>query len=126
MTQGYSELAIDHFENPRNQGVIENPDAVGVDMNPVCGDLLTLTLRVQDGRIVDAKQEVKGCNGAEAASSVLTELLIGCSVQEAEAFTHQNILDALGGLPASKLHSAALAALALRKALAYYRQKQGG
>ncbi len=126
MTQGYSELAIDHFEHPRNKGVIEQPDGVGVDMNPVCGDLLTITLRVVDGRIVDAKQEVKGCNGAEAASSVLTELVIGRTVDEAETFTHQQILDALGGLPASKFHSASLAALALRKAVAYYRKKQAG
>jgi nitrogen fixation NifU-like protein len=124
VTQGYSEVAIDHFENPRNKGVIEQPDGVGVDMNPVCGDLLTLTLRVVEGRITDARQEVKGCNGAEAASSVLTELVIGRTVDEAEAFTHQQILDALGGLPASKLHSASLAALALRKAIAYYRKKQ--
>lgn len=123
MTQGYSEIAIDHFENPRNRGVIPDPDGVGVDMNPVCGDLLTLTLRIRDGRIVEAKQEVKGCNGAEAASSVLTELVTGRTVAEAEGFTHQQVLDALGGLPASKLHSAALAVMALRKALAYYRQK---
>ncbi len=126
MSDGYTELAMDHFEHPRNKGIIELPDGVGLDRNPVCGDLLTLTLRVQDGRIVDAKQDVKGCSGAQAASSVLTELVIGHTVEEAQTFTHQNILDALGGLPSSKLHSAALAAAALRKALAYYRQKQTG
>ena len=124
MAEGYTELAMDHFEHPRNQGIIEQPDAVGMDRNPVCGDLLTLTLRVVDGRITDAKQDVKGCNGAEAASSVLTEILIGHTVAEAEGFTHQNILDALGGLPSSKLHSAQLATTALKRALAFYHQKQ--
>lgn len=120
---GYTEIAMDHVESPRNAGLLEHPSAVGADINPVCGDFLTLTLRIEDGRISDAKQQLKGCSGAAIAASVLTELLIGRSVEEAAAVTRQTVLDALGGLPASKLHSAILAETTLKKALADYRER---
>ncbi len=120
---GYTDVAMDHAESPRNAGVIEHPSAFGADVNPVCGDFLTLTLKVEDGRIVDAKQQLKGCSGAAIAASILTELLIGRSVEEATAFTRQTVIDALGGLPASKLHSAVLAETTLKKALADYRER---
>lgn len=125
MTTGYSLLALDHAESPRNVGVIQNADGVGMEMNPVCGDLLTLTIQVRKGRITAAKQQVKGCTGAMAASSVLTELIVGLSLEAARAITHQSVLQALGGLPISKLHSAALAEVALRKALADYQSRTG-
>ena len=125
MTSGYTELALDHMEAPRNPGLLENPDAVGADVNPVCGDFLTLTLRIEDGVITDAKQQLKGCAGTTMAASALTELLIGRSIEDASAFTRQNVLDALGGLPPSKLHSAILAETTLKKALAYYRERSG-
>lgn len=124
MSMYYSELALDHAENPRNVGTIPDADGAGAEMNPVCGDLLTLFIKVQDNRVADAKYKVQGCLGAVAASSILTELLIGSSLEEAERLDHQSVLDALGGLPASKLHSAALAAGVLKKALADYRSKR--
>ena len=120
---GYSELALDHAASPRNVGVITDPEGIAVDRNPVCGDVLTLFLRIEDGRIHEARQQVQGCTGATAAASILTELLKGLTVEQAEALTHLDVLDALGGLPPSKLHSAALAATVLRKALAAYRSK---
>ncbi|MBI2886056.1 MAG: iron-sulfur cluster assembly scaffold protein [Chloroflexi bacterium] len=119
----YSELALDHAESPRNVGVIQEADGIGVEMNPVCGDLLTLFIKVQDGHIADAKYQIRGCAGATAASSVLSELLIGASLEDAGRITFQSVLDALGGLPPSKLHSAALAEVALKKALAYYQSR---
>lgn len=124
MTSGYSELALDHAASPRNVGSIPDANGVGVDRNPVCGDLLALYLKVSEGRVIEAKHQTQGCTGATAAASILTELLQGRSVEEAAALTHQSVLDALGGLPPSKLHSAALAVAALRKALADYQRKQ--
>lgn len=126
MTEGYSETVLDHVERPRNAGVIPQPDGAGIERNPVCGDLLTLTLRIAEGRITEARQEVKGCTGSIAAASMLTELLAGVSLEEAAAITPQAIADALDGLPPHRLHSAALAASALRKALAFHRARQGG
>ncbi len=125
-TSGYSNVVLEHMQRPRNAGVIENPDGAGIERNPVCGDILTLTLRVADGRIADVKQEVKGCTGSVAASSALTELVAGATLEQAAGVTRQAILDALGGLPTSKLHSAALAESALKKALAFYRARQSG
>lgn len=124
MSMYYTELALDHAESPRNLGIIKDPDGTGVELNPVCGDLLTLFIKVQDDRIADAKYQIKGCTGAVAASSILTELLIGSSLEEAQKIDHQSVLDALGGLPASKLHSAALAEVALKKALADYQSRE--
>lgn len=123
-TDYYSELAQDHATHPRNTGVIPDADGTGADRNPVCGDILILTLRIADGRIIEAKQETSGCTGSNAAASILTELLAGASLEEAATLTPQSIVDALGGLPVTKLHSAALATTALRKALAVYARKQ--
>ncbi len=120
---GYTELTLDHSVSPRNVGSIPEPDGIAVDRNPVCGDVLTLFLRIEDGRIQEAKQQVQGCTGATAAGSMLSELLQGMNLAKAEALTHQDVLDALGGLPPSKLHSATLAATVLRKALAVYARK---
>lgn len=120
----YTELALDHATHPRNTGVIPDADGTGAERNPVCGDILILTLRIADGHIVEAKQQTTGCTGSSAAASILTELVHGVSLEEAAALTPQSIVDALGGLPVTKLHSAALAATALRKALAVYKTKQ--
>ena len=125
MADGYSETVLDHVERPRNRGIIQDPDGAGIERNPVCGDLLTLTIRVADGRIAEARQEVKGCTGSVAAGSILTELVTGATLEDAAAITPQGIVAALEGLPPHRLHSAALAASALRKALAFYRAKQG-
>ena len=123
--EGYSDIVIDHFERPRNSGTLEDANAVGYMTNPVCGDTLLLMLRVDGGRIVDARWQSDGCAASIAASSLLSELASGASVTEAEAITREAVVEALGGLPASKLHASVLAADALHHALAEYREGQG-
>lgn len=122
--EGYSDIVIDHFERPRNSGTLEDANAVGYMTNPVCGDTLLLMLRVDGGRIVDARWQSDGCAASIAASSLLSELASGASVAEAEAITREAVVEALGGLPASKLHASVLAADALHHALANYREQQ--
>jgi len=116
----YSEIVLDHASHPRNVGVIENANARGYQMNPVCGDTLVLTLRIEAGRIADAKFQTEGCTASLATSSLLTEMVNGMTLEDAAALTHEDISEAVGGLPASKLHSAALVIDALRRALASY------
>ena len=121
--EGYSDIVIDHFERPRNSGTLEDANAVGYMTNPVCGDTLLLMLRVDGGRIVDARWQSDGCAASIAASSLLSELAMGVSVAEADAITREAVVEALGGLPASKLHASVLAADALHHALANYREE---
>ena len=122
--EGYSDIVIDHFERPRNSGTLEDANAVGYMTNPVCGDTLLLMLRVDGGRIVDARWQSDGCAASIAASSLLSELASGASLAEAGAITRESLVEALGGLPASKLHASVLAADALHHALANYREQQ--
>ena len=121
--EGYSDIVIDHFERPRNSGTLEDANAVGYMTNPVCGDTLLLMLRVDGGRIVDARWQSDGCAASIAASSLLSELATGASLEEAGAITRESLVEALGGLPSSKLHASVLAADALQHALADYRRK---
>ena len=95
----YSDLVRDHFENPRNAGEIVDADAVGYETNPVCGDTMRLTLRINGRRIVEARFLASGCPAAIAASSVCTEMIRGLSLAEAEALTKEQYAAALGGLP---------------------------
>lgn len=122
-SEGYSEIVLDHFERPRNHGELEDANAVGYMTNPVCGDTLLLMLRVRDGRIVEARWQSDGCAASIAASSLLSELVRGKSIAEAESITREAIVEALGGLPLSKLHASVLAADALHHALADYRRR---
>ena len=122
--EGYSDIVIDHFERPRNSGTLEDANAVGYMTNPVCGDTLLLMLRVDEGRIVDARWQSDGCAASIAASSLVSELVQDRSLAEAEAITREAVVEALGGLPASKLHASVLAADALHHALAEYRETQ--
>ncbi len=124
--EGYSETVIDHFERPRNNGELADPDAIGYMTNPVCGDALLLMLRIADGRIAEARWQSDGCAASIAASSLLSELVAGASLDEAAAVTREAVVEALGGLPTSKLHASVLAADALHQALADYRKKQRG
>ena len=119
--EGYSDAVLDHFERPRNNGVLEEANAVGYMTNPVCGDTLLLMLRIEDGRIEEARWQSDGCVASVAASSLLSELVRGRTLAEAESITREAIVAALGGLPLSKLHASVLAADALRHALADYR-----
>ena len=120
--EGYSDIVMDHFERPRNSGTLEDANAVGYMTNPVCGDTLLLMLRVDGGRIVDARWQSDGCAASIAASSLLSELASGASLEEAGAITRESLVEALGGLPSSKLHASVLAADALHHALANYRE----
>ena len=123
-TETYSEIVKDHFANPRNAGEMENPDGVGVRTNPVCGDTMQLMIRVADGRIAESRWKTVGCPAAIATSSIATELIKGRTLNDVGSLTKEQIADAAGGLPASKLHCSVLAADALRAAIADYRTKE--
>jgi nitrogen fixation NifU-like protein len=120
VSETYSDIVLDHAEHPRNQGILEDANARGYNMNPVCGDVLALTLRIDDGHIAEARFQTEGCTASVATSSILTEIVTGMSLEEARELTHEDIADAVGGLPASKLHSASLVIAALRRALDSY------
>jgi len=122
--ESYSEIVLDHAEHPRNRGDLENANARGYQMNPVCGDTLALQLRIDDDRVTDARFLAEGCTASLATSSIVTELVKGLSLDEALALTHEDVSDAVGGLPASKLHSAALVIDAVRRAVNGYKQSQ--
>lgn len=113
----YGPAVLDHFQNPRNPGLLEHPDLVGEAGNPVCGDRMRLYLRVREGRVTEARFQTFGCSVAIAASSVLTELVLGKPVAELSAITNQDIVAALGGLPEAKVNCSVLAEEALRSAL---------
>jgi nitrogen fixation NifU-like protein len=114
---------MDHFMNPRNVGDIENPDGVGEEGNPTCGDAMRITIKVEDDKIVDAKFKTFGCGAAIAVSSMVTEMVIGKTLDEALAITKQSIADELGGLPPQKMHCSVLGSDALKKAIEDYRSK---
>lgn len=114
---------MEHFEHPRNSGTLEDANAIGYMTNPVCGDTLLLMLRVKNQRIEAVRWQSDGCAASLAASSLLSELVGGLSLEAAAAITREAVVDALGGLPASKLHASVLAADALHHALADYQRK---
>ena len=122
----YTELVMEHFTNPRNVGVIENPDGVGKVGNPVCGDLMEMMIKVHDGHVADIKFRTFGCGAAIATSSIATEMVMGKSLEEAAKLTRQQVAEALGGLPPQKMHCSNLAAEALHKALEDYYSKHPG
>ncbi|MGC9060499.1 MAG: Fe-S cluster assembly scaffold protein NifU [Thermoplasmata archaeon] len=122
----YSQIVMEHFKNPRNVGVIENADGVGTVGNPVCGDLMTVYIKVENDIIVDVKFQTFGCAAAIATSSMVTELAKGKHVDEALKITRQNVAENLGGLPPVKMHCSNLAADALHLAIKdYYKRKKG-
>jgi nitrogen fixation NifU-like protein len=117
MSESYSDVVLDHANNPRNQGTLEDANATGYNMNPVCGDVLSLQLRIDDGHIMKARFQTEGCTASLATSSIITEMVTGLSLDEALELTHEDVAYAVGGLPASKLHSASLVIAALRQAI---------
>ncbi len=124
-SEGYSPLLLDHFNNPRNVGVIENASAVAEESNPVCGDTMRLTLRIDDAdRILEARFQTVGCPAAIATSSAATEMITGQLISDIESLRRDDFAAAVGGLPASKVHCSVLAADALRKAIADYRMRR--
>jgi nitrogen fixation NifU-like protein len=124
MDAPYSEKVMDHFMNPRNVGEIENADGVGTVGNPTCGDIMQISLKIEDDIIVDAKFKTFGCGAAIASSSMATELIKGKSIEEALKISNRAVTEALGGLPRVKRHCSVLAEEALRKALDNYFQKK--
>jgi nitrogen fixation NifU-like protein len=111
---------MEHFSNPRNVGEIENPDGVGHVGNPVCGDIMELYIKVDNGIITDAKFKTFGCGAAIATSSMVTELVKGKSVEEALEISNRAVAEALGGLPPIKMHCSVLAEEALKSAITDY------
>ena len=122
----YSDQVMEHFRNPRNVGEIENPDGVGKVGNPVCGDIMELSIQVKDNVIEDAKFRTFGCGAAIATSSMVTELVKGKTIEEALEVSNKAVVEALGGLPPVKMHCSVLAEQALKSAIEDYRKKQAG
>ncbi len=121
----YTEKVIDHFTNPRNVGEIADANAVGQVGNPVCGDIMKMYLKIEDGVIKDAKFKTFGCCAAIATSSVSTELIKGRTIDEALKLSNKEVIDELGGLPPQKIHCSVLAEEAIKKALSDYYIRQG-
>lgn len=127
MTSGpYSSKVMEHFANPRNVGVIEDADGVGTVGNPVCGDIMKMYIKVQDGRITDAKFQTFGCGAAIATSSMATEMIKGKTVEEALEISNRAVAEALDGLPPVKMHCSVLAEEAVRSAIDDYLKKTTG
>ena len=123
----YTEKVMDHFQNPRNVGEIENASGVGTVGNAACGDIMKIYIKVDDERIVDVKFKTFGCGAAIATSSICTEMVMGKTIDEALAITREQVADALGGLPPVKMHCSNLAADALHAAIKEYQcKKEGG
>lgn len=124
MMSMYSKKVMEHFLNPRNMGKIDDPDGVGTAGNPVCGDTMTIYIKVKNNRIVDIKFQTFGCAAAIATSSIITELAKGKTIEEAEKITRDDVADALEGLPPIKMHCSNLAADALKAAIEDYKKRK--
>jgi len=122
----YSEEVMDHFTNPRNVGEIEDADGVGEVGNPVCGDMMTFYIKVdEDERLEDVKFKTFGCGAAIAVSSMVSEMARGKTVDEALQISRDDVAEELGGLPKQKMHCSNLGADALHLAIEDYRSKKG-
>lgn len=120
----YSEKVMEHFRNPRNIGKISNADGIGIVGNPVCGDLMSIYIKVKDNKLQDVKFMTFGCGAAIATSSMITELAKGMSLEEVLKITKHDIAHALDGLPPIKMHCSNLAAEALYAAIKDYLRKR--
>ena len=120
----YSDKVMDHFKNPHHMGELENPSGVGRVGNPVCGDLMELQIQVKNNIITDAKFQTFGCTAAIATSSILTDLVIGKTIEEALKVTNNAVVEALEGLPPVKRHCSVLAEEALQKAIKDFQSKK--
>lgn len=113
----YTDIVIEHFENPRNVGDMTDPDGIGVFGDPGCGDFLKVFIRVEDNIITDVKYQIQGCPASIACASIMTELAIGKDLDEAMMIEDEDIVNALGGLPEHKLHCSNLGASGLKEAI---------
>ena len=122
----YSKTVMDHFKSPRNVGTLEDPDGVGEVGNPLCGDMMSIYLKIEDEQIKDIKFQTFGCGAAIAVSSMLTEMAKGKSIEEAKKITNRDVAAALEGLPKNKLHCSNLGADALKIAIKDYEDRRAG
>jgi len=122
----YSEKVMDHFQHPRNVGEIPDADGIGEVGNPVCGDMMTFYIKVKDNKLVDIKFKTFGCGAAIAVSSMVSEMAIGKTIEEALKITNELVAQELGGLPPNKMHCSNLGADALHKAIEDYLRKKEG
>jgi len=125
MAMNYSPLVMEHFTNPRNVGEIENADGIGEVGNAKCGDIMKIYLKIENDIITDVKFKTFGCASAIATSSIATELIKGKPVSEALELTNKAVVEALGGLPAVKIHCSVLAEEAVKAAVKDYYDKNG-
>lgn len=121
----YNEKVIEHYSNPRNVGEIPDASGVGEVGNPVCGDIMKMYLKIENGIITDVKFKTFGCGAAIATSSVSTELIKGKTVEDALKLTNKEVVNELGGLSPVKLHCSVLAEEAIKSAIADYYRKEG-
>ncbi|MDY4186225.1 MAG: Fe-S cluster assembly scaffold protein NifU [Candidatus Borkfalkiaceae bacterium] len=119
----YNDKVMEAFQNPKNVGEIENYDGIGTVGNATCGDIMQITIKVENNRIVDAKFKTFGCAAAVATSSTATEMIKGMTLDEALTVTNKKVIDYLGGLPAQKIHCSVLAEEAIKGAIDDYRLK---
>ena len=120
----YNEKVMDVFKNPKNVGEIENPDGIGTVGNASCGDIMQISLKIENDIIVDAKFKTFGCAAAIATSSTATEMIKGMTIEEALKVTNKAVVEKLGGLPAQKLHCSVLAEEGIKKAIEDYLSKK--
>ena len=121
----YSDKVMDHFQNPRNVGKMDDADGIGEVGNSKCGDIMRMYIKVEDGVITDCKFNTFGCGSAIATSSMATELIKGKPVEEALELSNQAVVEALDGLPPQKIHCSVLAEEAVRAAVKDYYDKNG-
>jgi len=119
----YSDKVMEHFKNPHNVGEIKDADGIGEVGNPICGDIMKIYIKVNDGKIVDCKFKTFGCGAAIATSSMITEMVKGKDIDEALKISNKAVAEALGGLPPIKMHCSNLAADGLSKAIEDYKKK---
>jgi nitrogen fixation NifU-like protein len=121
----YTDRVMEHFNNPRNMGEAENYNAEGTVGNAKCGDIMKMTMRIENGVIEDVKFKTFGCGAAVATSSIATEMVMGKTVEEALGLTNYAVVEALEGLPPQKIHCSVLAEEAIKAAIANYRENTG-
>ncbi|MBO5067931.1 MAG: Fe-S cluster assembly scaffold protein NifU [Clostridia bacterium] len=120
----YSEKVMEAFKNPKNVGEIENPSGIGTVGNASCGDIMQISLKIENDIIVDAKFKTFGCAAAIATSSTATDMIIGMTVEDALKVTNKKVIECLGGLPSQKIHCSVLTEEAIKKAIEDYQAKK--
>ena len=121
----YSKKVMEEFMNPKNIGELKNPDGVGKVGNPTCGDIMQVHIKVKDNKIEEIKFKTFGCAAAIATSSMVTQLAMGKTLEEADNITYEDLAESLKGLPPIKMHCSSMATKALKKAILDYRTKHG-